>query len=274
MDEDLCKGLPGRIILELFDNGHRDLTFYYNNEVLTVDVDSTTEEARVVVLLVENPVDQAELVITNQAGCSLSTQITIEDLNTPEFEYHSPSLQFENNILAKEEIEFRNTSTGFYSYSTWNFGDGTQSENIPRAGTASPVFHTYGISGTYLVSLRNYSTSGCFEETIEQIIVGSGYNIIAPNAFSPNGDLINDNYRVLFSGFNSVDFKIYDHLGNLLHSEQVEETDPLALSGLQLQGWNGANAPKNSPHFIYHFSGNLISDGSEVNRSGTFVLIP
>ena len=274
VDEDLCRGLPGRIILELFDNGHRDLTFYYNNEVLTVDVDSTTEEARVVVLLVENPVDQAELVITNQAGCSLSTQITIEDLNTPEFEYHSPSLQFENNILAKEEIEFRNTSTGFYSYSTWNFGDGTQSENIPRAGTASPVFHTYGISGTYLVSLRNYSTSGCFEETIEQIIVGSGYNIIAPNAFSPNGDLINDNYRVLFSGFNSVDFKIYDHLGNLLHSEQVEETDPLALSGLQLQGWNGANAPKNSPYFIYHFSGNLISDGSEVNRSGTFVLIP
>ena len=57
-------------------------------------------------------------------------------------------------------------------------------------------------------------------------------------------------------------------------SEQVEETDPLALSGLQLQGWNGVNTPKNSPYFIYHFSGNLISDGSEVNRSGTFVLIP
>ena len=274
VDEDLCKGLPGRIILELFDNAQSELTFYYNNEILSVDTDTNIEDSRVIVLFVENPVNDAELVVTNAQGCSLSAKIQIEDLNVPEFEFSSPSLEFENKILAKEEIEFQNNSTGFYAYSTWNFGDGTQTQEIPRTGTASPVLHAYGISGTYLVRLRNYSSSGCFEETVKQIVVGSGYNIIAPNAFSPNGDLINDKYRVLFSGFKKVNFNVYDHLGNLLHAEQIEEEDPVFISNLELQGWGGTNAPKNSPYFIYHFSGILISDESEITRSGTFVLIP
>ena len=124
-------------------------------------------------------------------------------------------------ILAKEEITFTNTSAPPYSYSEWNFGDGSDSETVHTDGLIVPVHHAYGIAGTYFVTLRNFSDLGCYKEYVEQIVIGKGYNIIAPNAFTPNGDLFNDRYRVLFSGFERVNFRVFDQRGDLLHSETV-----------------------------------------------------
>jgi hypothetical protein len=122
------------------------------------------------------------------------------------------------------------------------------------------------------VTLRNYNSLGCFEETTQEIIVGKGYNVIAPNAFSPNGDGINDLYRPLFSGFARVVLRIYDDRGNVLYTEEVKESDSTEITGIQLEGWNGQNAPQ-SPYYIYHFTGYLITDETEIIRTGTFVII-
>ena len=104
------------------------------------------------------------------------------------------------------------------------------------------------------------------------ITVGKGYNILAPNVFSPNNDGINEFYRLIFSGFKKVEFKVYDNYGNLLYNEKVEESDLLNLEGLSLKGWDGFGAPS-SPYYIYYFKGVLITDETVVERNGTFVLI-
>jgi hypothetical protein len=268
-DVDLCRLSPGIITVQVFDNLNSDLSFYYNNELVNPTQDPPTE-GTTYNLVIENPVPYAELLISNERGCSVSTLVEIAEIAAPEFDYTSPSIRASGTILAREEIVFENNSPLPYSYSIWHFGDGS-SERV-NSNTLSPTTHAYGISGTYYVTLRNYNSLGCFEETTQEIIVGKGYNVIAPNAFSPNGDGINDLYRPLFSGFARVVLRIYDDRGNVLYTEEVKESDSTEITGIQLEGWNGQNAPQ-SPYYIYHFTGYLITDETEIIRTGTFVII-
>jgi hypothetical protein len=223
-------------------------------------------------LLIQNPIQNADLVITNKNGCQLTERLLISEIGAPEFTYTTPSFEAEGIILAKEEITFTNTSAPPYSYSEWNFGDGSESQLLDTDGLTASIRHAYGIAGTYFVTLRNYSDLGCYKEHNQQIIIGKGYNIIAPNAFTPNGDLFNDRYRVLFSGFEQVSFQVFDQRGDLLHSETVQGDQQIATEPLHLIGWDGQNET-GSNFYTYYFSGTLITDKTEITQSGNFVLI-
>ena len=76
----------------------------------------------------------------------------------------------------------------------------------------------------------------------------------------------------MFSGFARVVFRIYDDRGNILYTEEVEESNSTEITGIKLEGWNGENAPL-APYYIYHFTGYLITDETEITRTGTFVII-
>ncbi len=270
VDEDLCQGLSGRIYIEIFDNLQKGLTFYYNNEIVNLAEDQPSKEGAYI-LLISEPQKEANLLITNSEGCSVSKVVKITDIGAPDFKYTSPAFEADGSVSAREEVTFSNTSELPYSYSEWNFGDGSAGERVVGSYTLSPTLHTFGISGTYFVTLRNFNDLGCYEEITKQIVVGKGYNVLIPNAFSPNGDRINDTFRPLFSGFGKVIFNVYDNYGNQLYEEVIEEPDTEIISGIELKGWEGFNA-NDAPYYIYRFVGNLLSDGTEIERSGTFVL--
>ncbi|MDC3132794.1 hypothetical protein OA501_01110, partial [Flavobacteriaceae bacterium] len=145
IDQDLCLGEPGRLFVELFNNSN-DPSFYYNGKVVAVDEDLKYSENGYT-LIIENPVPLAELVITNEQGCKVTSKIEITDIGDPDFEYTTPSFEADGVILAREEITFENTSSLPYKYSEWIFGDGTENFTEVRTGTVSPVRHSYGISG-------------------------------------------------------------------------------------------------------------------------------
>jgi len=272
IDENLCQSKPGKLLIEVFDNQSGELNFYYNNELITSESQSGSNGNTLYTLIIENPVLNADLVVTNKAGCQVSTKIVISEIGDPQFSYTTPNKEAENIILAKEEVTFTNRSEPPYYSSEWNFGDGTDNLLIETTGLVAPIRHTYGIAGTYFVTLRNYSSLGCYKEYSEQIVIGRGYNIIAPNAFTPNGDLINDLYRVLFSGFQKVTFKVFNQNGDLLHAETVEQLIQQPDAPLQLNGWDGQNETGSS-FYTYHFIGALITDQTEVTKTGNFVLI-
>ena len=272
IDINLCQRKPGKISIEVFDNQEKGLTFYYNGEVVSIDEDASNPDAGIYTVNIPNPVEQANLLITNAIGCQIAKNIFLTEVGQPSFVFTSPSFQINETVLTREEVSFTNTSaTPFYS-SEWIFGDGTREVVKTRSSTVSPVHHTYGISGTYLVTLRNYNSTGCYKEVTQSVVVGKGYNILVPNAFSPNNDLINDTFRALFSGFSSVQFNVYDNYGNILYSETLEEADPDNPVGLELVGWDGANATTSS-NYIYRFEGFSTSEGVPIIQSGTFILL-
>ena len=175
--------------------------------------------------------------------------------------------------MAREQVNFTNTSTGTFTYFEWDFGDGSPIERNPfLTGSASPVTHIYGISGTYYPKLRAFNSVGCFKEKVETIVVGKGYNVMVPNVFTPNGDTYNDRFKPLFSGFKSIQMTVYDYRGNLLYSEESEVDPANPLQPIALSGWDG-NLQTDSPYFIYAVNGTTLFGDVEVQKSGTFIII-
>ena len=269
IDEDFCQGLPGRILVKIFDNNQEGLLFYYNNQQLKVDENQIDES--VYTLLVDQPVEEAILQIVNADGCVLEEQIN-SAIGSPSFTYTSQAFDATKVILAKEEIRFTNTSKAPFIYSEWTFGDNSPIKQVPVLQQPEPITHSYAIAGTYKVNLRIYNNSGCYQDSSQFITIGEGYNIFVPNVFTPNNDGINDRFRALFSGLLSVDFHIYDHTGNLLYTEQIAEQDPDHIQGIKLEGWDGINAPT-SPYYIYTVVGTLYDKSTVVEKTGTFILL-
>ncbi|NND04856.1 MAG: T9SS type B sorting domain-containing protein [Saprospiraceae bacterium] len=84
-----------------------------------------------------------------------------------------------------------------------------------------------------------------------------------PSAFTPNGDELNNTFRVLiFGAIRLVDFKVFNRWGQLVY----EGTDE--------QGWDGRHNGKQSPSDVYAYMATLERlDGSIEVRRGEVALI-
>lgn len=67
----------------------------------------------------------------------------------------------------------------------WNFGDG-------KVQTGNEITHVYRKKGEYNVSLTVTGSNGCKARKSEKVEIESDYNLLTPNAFSPNNDGHND----------------------------------------------------------------------------------
>ena len=165
--------------------------------------------------------------VTDAKGCIAEEVFTV---NTPELGTPSPS--FTQNSFSIEEyglysindlIQFTNTTIGEYISISWNFGD-----NSVLVFEENPS-HTYTNTGSFIVTQTIETEEGCiyiFQRTFE---ITKGYQLIIPNAFSPNKDGINDTIRPFFKGMNKMEMSIYDTWGALIYFEE----------GLELEGWDG-----------------------------------
>jgi gliding motility-associated-like protein len=121
-------------------------------------------------------------------------------------------------------VSFLNNSSGTIVSCLWNFGDGSPTE------TGNTVTHLYNIIGTYLATLIVTDNNGCMDTISDTIKVKDIYAIYIPNAFSPNGDGINDIWypKGISIDANHYDCKIFDRWGKLI----FQTNNPA-------EGWNG-----------------------------------
>ncbi len=117
-------------------------------------------------------------------------------------------------------MTFTNQSSADVNYWHWNFGDST----VLAPNTASPV-HLYSdsVTGSYWVTLIVHNTDGCWDTTKHEIIIGPGFTFYIPNAFSPDGNGINDYFYGSGTGVIKYDLLIFDRWGN-----QIFHTDVLS----------------------------------------------
>ena len=270
VDTDLCEGSPGRLTVEVFDNNQGELFFYYENELIQLE-DNPQVNAQTYTLLIPSPVENGKLQIVNEEGCSISKELNLQ-LGEPSFNYSSASFETTNVVLARERVVFENTTSGPYVKSEWYFSNFDDPVVIPNVATSTRVTHSYPVSGSYNVTLRIFNEIGCFKETSQSISIGRGYSILLPNVFSPNGDTINDLFRPITTGLSKITFTVYDNRGNLIYTESAAEIDLENLEGVEINGWDGQNAPI-VPHFIYTVEGLLLDGVTKVEDTGTFILL-
>ena len=149
-------------------------------------------------------------------------------------------------------IVFTNNSTGTTFY--WDFGNGKKDTTTTPNGTTATDYLT---TGTYTVMLIA-ELNGCRDTMLITINVFSNSLLIIPNIFTPNGDGINDRFKVRHEGIKTLSIQIYNRWGTLL-------TEITHVDGF----WDGGDHPAGTYYFILKAVG---FDEKKYEESGHFML--
>jgi len=130
--------------------------------------------------------------VTDQAGTYIQT------VNVPLIA--GPDAAFSANpnpaTFGEGPVFFVNQSMGATSY-VWYFGDGQSSTET------SPIYY-YPSIDEYTVWLYAYDSQGCVDSASAIIIVRDIFTLYIPNAFTPNGDGINDVFMPYGKGISNI----------------------------------------------------------------------
>ncbi len=163
----------------------------------------------------------AYTVTVNDGVCSITTGVNVFGSQGPTAGF---TVQPSMLTIYNGDATFYDNSSGNIVNWQWNFGDGNSS------ASGSTVTHIFNNIGTYLVTLIVTDDNGCSDTYIDTVIVNDIFTIYVPNAFTPDGDGINDIFFPKGINIESGNYEltIYDRWGNLtFKTTNLEE------------GWNG-----------------------------------
>ncbi|MCS6916555.1 MAG: gliding motility-associated C-terminal domain-containing protein [Chitinophagales bacterium] len=128
-------------------------------------------------------------------------------------------------------------------------------------------WHNGDLSQTYLVTQVPQlvwvlvDNNGC--TSTDTLRVGSACPFFIPNAFTPNNDGINDEFRIYTDGNQEFEFKIFNRWGQLL----FQTNDPS-------KGWDGRyqGVPQEMGVYVYALE-TLFTNGTRKVRTGNLTLI-
>jgi gliding motility-associated-like protein len=116
--------------------------------------------------------------------------------------------------IFQPSVQVLNTCSPDVTNWWWNFGD-TKTDS-----GSSPAAHKYTItSDQYVISLRVQNSYGCVDTVSVVIGVQAESAVYIANAFTPNGDGINDHFRPYYTGvyeLANAEMLIYDRWGQVI----------------------------------------------------------
>jgi gliding motility-associated-like protein len=194
------------------------------------------------------------LTVTNSTGCT--NTLTVNDIVEV---YEVPVADFEADPQAatidNPTIKFNEQINIPYALIDWDFGDGAT-----NSGEANPR-HTYGAPGSYLVVMYTETEHGCWDRDTLEIGIVEDIKIFVPNAFTPNGDGLNDCFAIGGTTGDIVDIFqviIYNRWGVEILSAPV--TDPDCI-------WDGKDVSGNlviADSYIYRIFGTNMRGAKKV----------
>lgn len=109
-------------------------------------------------------------------------------------------------------VTFNNQSSSDVNYWFWSFGDGDSLND----NTQSPT-HTYpGDTASYTATLIVHNAGFCYDTINHLVLIGPEYSFYIPNAFTPDGDSINDTFFGKGVGILEYQLMIFDRWGNFI----------------------------------------------------------
>lgn len=152
-----------------------------------------------------------KLSLTSEQGCTsvlkIDDYISVFPIPEAKFEVSSEIVS-----VAKPLVDFFNYSKGADEY-VWAFGD-EDTSYLANPTHNFPVYPT----GEYTVFLICNTLKGCSDTAKRKIRIENEHSFYAPNAFTPNNDAVNDNFKVFSNGIDKRNFKLYiiDRWGNYI----------------------------------------------------------
>lgn len=250
----VCRGFPAELAVLGFPAG-TELEWFYTPDATESFLRGETE-------WVTPPLDLTTVyyvAVRDADGC-LSPKTGVIALVRPApnvtISASHPVVEIPNALV---EFHITQVYNGPLTSAVWSFGDGA------TADATDPV-HEYTETGTFAVSLLLTNAFGCQSEQIwpQYVTVDQRVNMFIPNAFSPNGDGVNDVFNVVTRLITDFEIAIYDRWGKLIYQARNQEF-----------GWNGQDgAGDPAPEGAYVYVVQAVDwDGNSVRRSGSVTLL-
>jgi gliding motility-associated-like protein len=166
-------------------------------------------------------------------GCEGNVSKVIEGYPKPNADFsYGPG----NATFLNPEIQFYDESLGANIVKwEWDFMSNGQFKDSIK----NPFFN-FKEMGQFITSLIVTTDKGCKDTTFKNIIIGDDFGIYIPNAFTPNGDGINDVFSPKGHGINKFEMFIYDRWGNVIfHSREFG------------RGWDGKIRGSDAGNDVY-----------------------
>lgn len=212
---------------------------------------SGTTGSSPVVTVSPNVTTTYSVVVDDASTCAADTvSITVHLVTAPAalFSYATSACE--------SQVVFANGSSSGFNY-LWNFGDNT-------TDTATNPTHEFPAPGNYTVQLIINPGSGCADTMEVQVpYIGSeSGDVFIPNAFTPNGDMKNEDFR-LFGPVECYykELLIFDRWGELIFQTKHPES----------VYWDGRVKNRVVQQDVYVYR--LISNGAVHDRFGTVTVI-
>ena len=166
--------------------------------------------------------------VSNNFCSSTDTINVIDNAATAAFDF-SP----ESPVRVNRPVQFQNNSINSSSYN-WSFGTGDSSHKT------SPVY-SYQDTGSYKIALIAYGTGGCMNDTAYKYIeiVSENVSIYVPDAFSPDGNGVNDFFSIGGTGIESYECNIYNKWGEKIFHASTNQVSPAGIRDIADASWDG-----------------------------------
>jgi len=247
-DVTICIGDTASIFANTI--GEQNLTFQWTPE--NAIIGSTNSDS----IIVSPPETTTyQLSVSNTEGCQLDTAVTVRLFN------FIPTLEIQaemDTVLDGESTQLLATQNDTYIYQ-WA-ADPTLDVLNTFDPIASPLETT-----TYQLVIRDQN--GCINQASITVFVFSPECrtpfIYVPNAFTPNADGRNDDFKVYGAPIDELQLLIYDRWGEKI----FESDDPN-------QGWDGTFGGKQLPSDVYAYYVRIkCFNGEEYRSKGNVTLI-
>jgi len=179
-------------------------------------------------------------------GCPNSASYTITGYPVPSanFEF-APLTPIENlDDVLFDDVTKGDSLVSWHWYFVNNNGYQTSMQNPSYLFTEA---------GTYPVAMVVKNKWGCADTIIKPVVVGEDYSFYVPNAFSPNGDGVNDVFFPKGHGILKYDMMIFDRWG-----ERLFATEDF------FQGWDGTFKGEECKQDVYVWKINVTMPNSKV----------
>jgi gliding motility-associated-like protein len=158
-------------------------------------------------------------------------------------------------LAGMDVLQLSNTSHGSNNYE-WSFGNGENSDDFePEV--------MYDAAGIYMIQLITTNNFGCKDTTSHPLEIRVPEDIFIPNAFTPNGDAVNDYFSMTFLNIKEANVSIYNRWG-----EKIYSTKDLTFQ------WDGAVKGRSvqSDVYVYLVEAEGIY-GTTIQRTGKITIV-
>lgn len=154
---------------------------------------------------------------TMEGNCIVADTFTVVvmPLPIPSFVPSPTEIFVENGIGT---VTCTNTSNEDYAHLVWNFGDVNSNVNVIQ--NVDDPTHDYTRSGYYTITMTATDSFGCVDSVKARVSVSVPYFFYIPNAFTPDGDGINETFAPKGEGVDPDHYsmQIFDRSGMLIFS--------------------------------------------------------